>query len=62
MNLMTAESDLEDDNLYHRFGGEYIVPQATVNMVNGTPRGAVALATFTFNYRPFGASLQLSVL
>ncbi|KAJ7137923.1 hypothetical protein C8R44DRAFT_606955 [Mycena epipterygia] len=36
-----------------KFGGEYIVPQATVNMVNGIPRGAAALAIFTFNYRPF---------
>lgn len=42
-----------------RFGGEYIVPQATVNMVSGTRKGTAALATFTFNYRPFGASRAL---
>jgi hypothetical protein len=42
-----------------RFGGEYVVPQATVNMVNGTRKGAAPLATFTFNYRPFGASFQI---
>ncbi|KAJ7143131.1 hypothetical protein C8R43DRAFT_1015685 [Mycena crocata] len=35
-----------------KFGGEYVVPQPTVNMVTGTQLGARALATFTFNYRP----------
>ncbi|KAJ7264881.1 hypothetical protein B0H12DRAFT_213369 [Mycena haematopus] len=40
-----------------KFGGEYVVPQATVNMVNGTRKGTAPLATFTFNYRPFGVSL-----
>ncbi|KAJ7286488.1 hypothetical protein C8J57DRAFT_1287797 [Mycena rebaudengoi] len=34
-----------------KFGGEYVVPQATVNMVSGSPKGHEALATFTFNYR-----------
>ncbi|KAJ6526257.1 hypothetical protein DFH09DRAFT_1187839 [Mycena vulgaris] len=36
-----------------KFGGEYVVPQATVNMVSGTRAGAAPLATFTFNYRPY---------
>ncbi|KAJ7481053.1 hypothetical protein B0H11DRAFT_1807921 [Mycena galericulata] len=35
------------------FGGEYVVPQTTVNMVSGEPKGDAPLATFTFNYRPF---------
>lgn len=35
-----------------KFSGEYVVPQATVNMVAGTRKGAAALATFAFNYRP----------
>ncbi|KAJ6622925.1 hypothetical protein B0H10DRAFT_1944240 [Mycena sp. CBHHK59/15] len=36
-----------------KFGGEYVVPQATVNMVNGTRKGSEPVATFTFNYRPY---------
>ncbi|KAJ7772938.1 hypothetical protein DFH07DRAFT_878481 [Mycena maculata] len=35
------------------FGGEYVVPQTTVNMVNGMRAGDAPLATFTFNYRPY---------
>ncbi|KAJ6622913.1 hypothetical protein B0H10DRAFT_2187323 [Mycena sp. CBHHK59/15] len=36
-----------------KFGGEYVVPQATVNMVNGTRKGSGPVSTFTFNYRPY---------
>ncbi|KAF7329410.1 hypothetical protein MKEN_00202800 [Mycena kentingensis (nom. inval.)] len=35
-----------------RFGGEYVVPQPTVNVVTGTKTGHAPLATFTLNYRP----------
>ncbi|KAK7038247.1 hypothetical protein R3P38DRAFT_2905241 [Favolaschia claudopus] len=35
------------------FGGEYVVPRATVNMVTGIRKGDAPLASFTFNYRPF---------
>ncbi|KAJ7878970.1 hypothetical protein B0H14DRAFT_2710025, partial [Mycena olivaceomarginata] len=44
------------------FGGEYVVPQATVNMVNGTRKGAAPLATFTFNYRPFDILLDGGII
>ncbi|KAJ7907324.1 hypothetical protein B0H13DRAFT_2019000 [Mycena leptocephala] len=45
-----------------KFGGEYIVPQATVNMVNGARTGASPLATFTFNYRPFDILLAGGII
>ncbi|KAJ7029388.1 hypothetical protein C8F04DRAFT_1265042 [Mycena alexandri] len=45
-----------------KFGGEYVVPQATVNMVNGTRKGTAALATFTFNYRPFDILLAGGII
>jgi len=44
------------------FGGEYIVPQATVNMVSGTRKGDAPLATFTFNYRPFDILLAGGII
>ncbi|KAJ7706879.1 hypothetical protein B0H17DRAFT_1034722 [Mycena rosella] len=45
-----------------KFGGEYVVPQPTVNMVTGARKGAAALATFTFNYRPFDILLAGGII
>ncbi|KAJ7685729.1 hypothetical protein DFH06DRAFT_1289504 [Mycena polygramma] len=46
-----------------KFGGEYVVPQPTVNMVSGTRKpGTAALATFTFNYRPFDILLAGGII
>jgi len=45
-----------------KFGGEYVVPQATVNMVSGTRKGAAPLATFAFNYRPFDILLAGGII
>ncbi|KAJ7171909.1 hypothetical protein C8R46DRAFT_1348432 [Mycena filopes] len=45
-----------------KFGGEYVVPQATVNMVSGARVGAEALATFTFNYRPYDILLAGGII
>ncbi|KAJ6501914.1 hypothetical protein C8R45DRAFT_604901 [Mycena sanguinolenta] len=45
-----------------KFGGEYVVPQATVNMVNGSRKGSAPLATFTFNYRPFDILLAGGII
>jgi hypothetical protein len=60
--LFLCQSMIYLMRLLDRFGGEYIVPQATVNMVNGARTGGSPLATFTFNYRPFGASSLASFL